>query len=163
MRFHARHVSASSHGDYYQVMFAEHDNDDLEGAYLIIQRQFEDAEDETCYIETHDPECRGHFLVRLVDFKPGRLSIEIVRASENLINVTFDMTRSEFRRVSQVLKIISGEVESEPELWIRCSPRRNVGYLGYSGGSRLEKIRLFVANCSPLPRAQSWVLAGFES
>src|SRR5437762_13403332 len=64
MHFHANYVSisVSGDGDYYQAMFeAEQDTDDPDSPYLLIQRQFEDPDDNWCYIETHDEKYCGHF------------------------------------------------------------------------------------------------------
>jgi len=52
MRFHADYVSTSVFGDYY-VFKADQDSDDVDSPYLSIQRQFEDPDDDWCYIETH--------------------------------------------------------------------------------------------------------------
>ena len=61
MDFRANYVSTSVAGDYYQAMFeAEQDADDPDSAYLLIQRQFEDPDDDRCYIETHDEKYCGH-------------------------------------------------------------------------------------------------------
>ena len=61
-------------GDYYQATFeAEQDTDDPESPYLLIQRQIEDPDDDRCYIETHDENYRGHFLLRRVDFTPAEV------------------------------------------------------------------------------------------
>ena len=112
MRFHANHVSTSvfGDGDCYQAMFeAEQDADD--SPYLLIQRQFEDQDDDFCYIETHDEKYRGHFLLRRLDFTPQKLSIELDRPRNNLISVTFAMGAAEFAEASQVVKIIGGEIE----------------------------------------------------
>ena len=114
MQFHANYVSTSvfGDGDYYQATFqAEQDTDDADSPYLLIQRQFEDPDDNRCYIETHDEKYCGHFLLRRVDFAPQKLSIEIDRRSDNLINVTFAMTAREFAEASQVVKTISGDIE----------------------------------------------------
>jgi hypothetical protein len=112
MHFHANYVSTSVSGDYYQAMFeAEQDSDDLDSPYLLIQRQFEDPDDESCYIETHDQEYCGHFLLRRVDFTPQKLSIELDRPRDNFVNVTLAMVVTEFAEASQVVKIISGEIE----------------------------------------------------
>ena len=57
MHFHANYVSTSVFGDgaYYQAMLqAEQVADDPDSPYLLIQRQFEDQDDNLCYIETHD-------------------------------------------------------------------------------------------------------------
>jgi len=110
MRFHANRVSASVSGDYYQAKFAaEQDSDD--GPYLLIQRQFEDPDDDWCYIETHDKNYIGHFHLSRVEFTPQNLSIEFDRPADNLVSVTFAMAASDFEEASRVLKIISGEIE----------------------------------------------------
>ena len=80
--------------------------------YLLIQRQFEDPDDHLCYIETHDKKYCGHFLLRRVDFTSQKLSIEIERPRDNFVSVTFAMVATEFAEASQVVKIISGEIES---------------------------------------------------
>jgi hypothetical protein len=112
MDFRANYVSTSVAGDYYQAMFeAEQDSDDLDSPYLLIQRQFEDPDDDRCYIETHDEKYCGHFLLRRVDFTPQKLSIELDRPRDNFVNVTLAMVATEFAEASQVVKIISGEIE----------------------------------------------------
>jgi hypothetical protein len=113
MRFHANFISTSVDGDYYEAMFAEEDTDDPNVPYLIIQRQFEEPEDGTCYIETHDRKYNGHFLVRRVEFTPRSLFVEFNRPSDNLISVTFQMAPPEFAKASRVMKVISGEIEPE--------------------------------------------------
>jgi hypothetical protein len=77
----------------------------------LIQRQFEDPDDDRCYIETHDEKYCGHFLLRRVDFTPQKLSIELDRRRDNFVNVTLAMVATEFAEASQVVKIISGEIE----------------------------------------------------
>ncbi|SRR5258706_8484169 len=122
MRFHANYVSTSVAGDYYQATFATeedtddtNDTDDTDMPHLIIQRQFEEPEDETCYIETHDQKYSGHFLVRRIEFTSRSLVIEFDRPSDNQISVTFHMDPPEFAVASRVMKIISGEIEPEAE------------------------------------------------
>ena len=84
---------------------------DPDSPYLLIQRQFETSDGGRCYIETHDEKYIGHFLLRRVEFTPERLSIEFDRPSDNLVSVTFSMAASDFEEASQVIKIISGEVD----------------------------------------------------
>src|SRR5258707_13852400 len=113
MNFHANYVSTSvfGDGDYYQATFqAEQDTDDPDSPYLLIQRQFEDPDDNWCYIEPHDDKYCGHFLLRRVYFMPQKLSIELSRPRDNLVSVTFAMPATEFAEASQVVKIISGGV-----------------------------------------------------
>ena len=112
MRFHANYVSTSVAGDYYQAMFAaQQDLDDVDSPYLLIQRQFEDPDDDWCYIETHDKNYIGHFHLRCVEFTPQNLSIEFDRPGDNLVSVTFVMAASDFEDASRVVKTISGEIE----------------------------------------------------
>jgi hypothetical protein len=75
--------------------------------YLLIQRQFEIPDGGECYIETHDEKYVGHFLLRRVEFTSKTLLIEFDRPRDNLISVTFDMTVSDFKKASRVVKIIS--------------------------------------------------------
>ena len=114
MHFHAYYVSTSvfGDGDYYQATFeAEQDTDDPDSPYLLIQRQFEDPDDNSCYIETHREKYCGHFQLLHVDFTPQNLTIELDRPKDNLVSVTFAMAATEFAEASQVVKIISGEIE----------------------------------------------------
>ena len=105
MHFHANYVS-------YQVTAqTERGTDDPDSPYLLIQRQFEDQDDNLCYFETHDEKYRGHFLLRRLDFTPQNLSIELDRPRNNLVSVTFAMSAAEFAEASQMVKIISGEIE----------------------------------------------------
>jgi hypothetical protein len=113
MQFHANHVSVSTFAnDYYQIMFeAEEEADDPGSPYLLIQRQFEDPDDDLCYVEAHDEKYIGHFVLRRVEFTLRGLTIELDRTSDNRLSVTFTMAPSEFNEASQVMKIISGEIE----------------------------------------------------
>ena len=85
MQFHANSISTSVFADdYYQVIFeAEEDADEL--PYLLIQRQFEDPDDDLCYVERHDENYTGHFLLRRVEFTSQSLSIELDRPKDNLL------------------------------------------------------------------------------
>jgi hypothetical protein len=117
MNFHANYVSTSvfGDGDYYQATFeAEQDTDDPDSPYLLIQRQFEDPDDNRCYIEMHDEKYCGHFLLRRVGFTPQKLSIELDRQRDNLVSVTFAIAATEFAEASQVVKILAAR-SSLPE------------------------------------------------
>ena len=114
MHFHANYVSTSvfGDGDYYQAMFeAEQDTDDPDSPYLLIQRQFEDPDGNWCYIEMHDEKYCGHFLLRRVDFHAAEVVNRARSSEDNLVSVTFAMAATEFAEASQVVKIISGEIE----------------------------------------------------
>jgi hypothetical protein len=62
-------------------------------------------------METHDEKYCSHFLLRRVDFTPQKLSIEFDRPMDNRVSVTFAMAATEFAEASEVVKIISGEIE----------------------------------------------------
>ena len=116
MRLRAKYVSASENDDYYQVAFENTDPasdaadvDGPDSAYLLIQRQFEDPDDEECYVETHDEEYIGHFRLRSIEFSPSRLLLEIARHRNNRIEVSFDIGQSEFEEVQRVIDSISGK------------------------------------------------------
>lgn len=110
MLFHANHLSSSEAGDYHQVQFAlQNDADDVEGPYLLIQRQIEDLDGGVCYIETHDEKYIGHFYVTRLDLSPSRLLLEIDRPALNVIEVTFEITSPDFDEVARIIGMINGE------------------------------------------------------
>ena len=78
----------SEAGDYFQVSFeTEHDDD---GAYVIVQRQFEDPDDNLCYIETHDKNYIGHFRIVSANLGRNQFSLQLQRDKLTRIEVTFD-------------------------------------------------------------------------
>ena len=120
VEFHANRIftESSGGGDYYQAAFTVEqraDELDSDGPYLVIQRDFEMPHDDTCYVETHDARFCGHFRLRRIELTPGKLAIELDRPIDNLICVTFRLAASEFEEASRVIKIISGEIEPDPE------------------------------------------------
>src|ERR1700745_3557309 len=85
MRFHANYVSTSVSGDYYQAMFeAEQDSDDVDSPYLLIQRQFDDPDDDWGLLERDDKNYIEHFHLRRVEFTPHNLLIEFDQPEDNL-------------------------------------------------------------------------------
>ena len=112
MQFHARFVSTAIAGDYYEALF-EKDQEltDSDSPYLLIQRQFETNDGGECYIETHNKEYAGHFRLLRFDVRPEGISIEIDRANNRNIYITFSLTGDEFAEALPVLKIISGQIE----------------------------------------------------
>ena len=61
-------------------------------------------------LKSHEKYC-GQFLLRRLHFTPQKLSIELDRPRNKLVNVTFAMAAAEFAEASRVVKIISGEIE----------------------------------------------------
>ena len=113
MRFHAKYVSASEAGDYYQVSFDTEDpgedTTDPRGPdrpYLIIQRQFETLDGGQCYGETHDHGYIGHFHVRLTNFTRTCLAFEIARKRNTYVEVSCSLDAVEFKEVQRIVNII---------------------------------------------------------
>lgn len=97
-------VSASQSGDYYQVLFeAEKDGD---GAYLLIQRQFEDPDGGLCYLETHDEDYIGHFKVVRATLDRKRLYLELGRKEGADVEVTFKTTDQNYDDVERIMRMM---------------------------------------------------------
>ena len=113
MRFHANYVSSAEAGDYYQVSFETEDPADdatcspgPDSPYLIVQRQFEAPDGRLCYVETHDHVYVGHYRLRLIDFSPTRLAIQIERKTNPHIEVSCSLDAVEFNEVQRIVNII---------------------------------------------------------
>jgi hypothetical protein len=122
MRFHAPSVSASANGDYYQLWLGPEESDEAEadpyevrGPYLIVQRNFEMPDDGRCYVETHDEGYMGHFRLRVTELSRTRLAFDIVRRTNNRVEVSFALNASEFEAVQRIAEIIFGLREPEPD------------------------------------------------
>ena len=115
MRFRANYVSASEAGDYFQVLFktsvpteTSADATDDESPYLLIQRQYEDPDDDQCYVETRDEGYIGHFRLRSIEFSQYRVLIALARDRDSRIEVEFEIAEREFQEVARVIDIIAG-------------------------------------------------------
>lgn len=122
MQFHAASVSASVSGDYYQLRLGptesgQEDTDpyDVTGPYLIVQRQFEMPDHGRCYVETHDESYIGHFPLRLTEFSRTRLAFEIVRKTNDHVDVSFTLDASKFERAQRIAEVIFGLREPESD------------------------------------------------
>ena len=122
MRFHATSVSASVSGDYYQLSLGptesgreKTDPYDVRGPYLVVQRQFEMPDHGQCYVETHDESYIGHFPLRLTEFSRTHLAFEIVRETNNQVEVSFALDVSEFERAQRIAEVIFGLREPESD------------------------------------------------
>ena len=115
MQFHAKSVSTSNSGDYYQVLFEEEDDDELtesDSSYLLIQREFEADDSDECYFETDDGKYSGHFRLLRFDIKQDGITIEIDRSENGTIQVIFSLSYEEFAESLPVLKIIGSRTET---------------------------------------------------
>lgn len=104
MKIRLDHVSASESGDYYQVLFeAEEDGD---GAYVLIQRQFEDPDGGLCYVEAHDEAYIGHFKVVRAALDRNRFCLELPRREAAEVEVTFKATDRNYNDVVRIMRIM---------------------------------------------------------
>lgn len=120
MQFHAKSVSASADGDYYQIAFDSEESDEDEvdpykvnGPYLIVQRQFEIPDGGRSYIEMHDEAYIGHFQLQLTELGPTRFAFDIGRRINNHIEVSFALNALQLEEVQRVAEIIFGLKEPE--------------------------------------------------
>ena len=120
MQIHAQKVVGSEAGDYFQLHFGPEEDDSLEnphepqGPYLLVQREFEWAEDDLCYVESDDEEYIGNFSVRIIEFSRVRLEIELNRATMNRVVVNYELSESEFADVQRIGLIVLGVRKPEP-------------------------------------------------
>jgi hypothetical protein len=114
----AKYVSACEAGDYFQISFGsdDPDGDDRQdneplSPYLIVQRQFddEDDDDQLCYVETHDEDYCGHFRLRLIEFSETRLTLEILRRHKGVVTVNYRLLKPDFEATERVIKVIFGD------------------------------------------------------
>ena len=104
MKIRLDHVSAFESGDYFQVLFeAEEDGD---GAYVLIQRQFEDHDGGLCYLETHDQDYIGHFNVVRAVLDRNRFCLELRRKEAAEVEVTFKTTDQNYHDVARIIRIM---------------------------------------------------------
>jgi hypothetical protein len=128
MRFHANFVSSAEAGDYYQVSFETEDPADdatsspgPDSPYLIVQRQFEAPDVRLCYVETHDDQDYiGRYRLRLIDFSPTRLTIQIERKTKPHIEVACSLDAVEFNEVQRIVNII---FDRRGDDWVRVRAR----------------------------------------
>jgi len=120
MHFHAKTISATASGDYYQLVLeaegGEEDqpnHPDQSAPYLLLQRQFEFFDGGKCYIEADDEIYIGHFHLKLVEFSPTRLAFEITRSYHNHVELDFVMTAAEFEEVQPIAEVIFGVREPD--------------------------------------------------
>ena len=102
MKIRLDHASASESGDYSQVLF----EDDGDGAYVLIQRQFEDDDGGLCYLESHDETYIGHFHVVRAALDRHRFRLELRRQEAAEVEVTFETTDQNYNEVARVMRIM---------------------------------------------------------
>ena len=86
----------------------------MKGPYLVVQRQVVMSDRGRCYLETHVEGYIGHFPLRLTQLSRTRLAFEILRKTDNHVEVSFALNASEFEEVRRIAEVIFGL--REPEL-----------------------------------------------
>lgn len=108
MKLKLDQANATHEGDYIQAVF---ETEDENGPYLLVQRQFEDPNDEYCYIETHDDDYSGHARIRRARLHRNIFTIELLRKSFAHIEVTFNAEPLEFDELRRVLQTMIPTLE----------------------------------------------------
>jgi hypothetical protein len=102
-------VEAAEAGDYFQVIF-EGAGDEENRPYLLLQRQFEDPEDEQCYLETGPATFAGHFRVRSAQLSRDEFKVNFAGA-EFEAKAMLKKRIADYDDFCRILKIIVPEVE----------------------------------------------------
>jgi hypothetical protein len=107
-KFRCDRVSAAEAGEGFQVLFERAPDNDA--AYVLVQRQFEFADREECYVESDDRDFSGHFRILRANLSKNRFRIAFGRNPVREIAVSFDATDSVYTEVKRVLQIMIPEL-----------------------------------------------------
>lgn len=112
---HVKMVSATASGDYYQLTFDDRDIEQEQtaqpeqcGPYVLLQRQFEMADDGACYVESDDENYIGHYRLKLIELAPNRLAFEIDRVMQSRVEISFALASAQFKEVLPIAEVIFG-------------------------------------------------------
>ena len=102
------YVSVSISGDYYQVSFDSKEDDGTDeitdDPYFLIQRQFEMPDGGKVYIESHDENYIGHFIVNRATLKMDKIHLELKKPKYSNIEISFKATEKDFKELRSALK-----------------------------------------------------------
>lgn len=100
-----KHVSSwlEEHGC--GVVFSRDEESDDE--YLLIQRHFEEPEDDRPYVETDDEDFCGHFRIAAATLDRDHLEI---RYASKTVEVTFATSEERFQQLTKILPILAPKV-----------------------------------------------------
>lgn len=102
-----KHASASEAGDYYQVSFDDDgDTEGINGRYLLIQRQFEFADDDSYYLESDDRRFCGHVKVRAVALNSEFLSIDFQADEWTTLRIRYAVSQDDFGKLERIVGIM---------------------------------------------------------
>ena len=101
---------ASSGGEYFQVSFEEkkdsEEMEDSEGAYFLIQRQFESADGGRVYVESHERVLCGHFRIKRAELHREVFRLELASRPASIVQIRFQADEKQYSRLKRVLQII---------------------------------------------------------
>ena len=102
-----KHASASEAGDYYQVSFDDDDDiENINGRYLLIQRQFEFADDDSYYFESNDRRFCGHVKVRAAALNSEFLSIDFLADEWTALRIRYAVSQDDFDKLERIVRIM---------------------------------------------------------
>jgi hypothetical protein len=103
------YVSVASAGDYFQVSFAEKEdsgeNEESEGAYFLLQRQFESDDGGQVHVESdRDDELCGHFRIRTAELSREMFRVELMSRPVKSVQIRFQADEKQYRRLKRILQ-----------------------------------------------------------
>ena len=101
---------ASSGGEYFQVSFeAKKDSEEMEdseGAYFLIQRQFESPDGGRVYVESYERVLCGHFRIKRAELHREVFRLELASRPASMAQIRFQADEKQYGRLKRVLQII---------------------------------------------------------
>lgn len=108
-------ISGDDDDDYFQVCFDEKKPSgkeaDMDGQYLIIQKEYEGPDDGKIYVETHDLSHIGHFKVAAAKLNSRGFSLALQGKAPVFIEVDFRISVRKYRQLGRVMKIMIPKIE----------------------------------------------------
>jgi hypothetical protein len=95
---------ASSGGEYFQVLFANHK--ESEDAYFLIQRQFESYGGGYFYVECHEPSLSGHYKIKNAQLGRNVFRLELVCQPAETVQIRFEAGDARYNKLRRVLRIM---------------------------------------------------------
>ncbi len=110
MKITLNYVDVSIAGDYYQVHFGAKEDDRsakiTDDPYFLLQRQFEMPDEGEVYIESHDDNYIGHYLVSRASLQRNKIHLELTRSNYAEIEISFKATEKQVTELRNALKIM---------------------------------------------------------
>lgn len=110
--FYFKEASISIAGDYYQVLFYDGLDTEVE-PYFMIQAQFEFPDGGECYFESHREELIGHYKAISASLSNNVLRVSYGQHPTNNVEVRFSATDDEYNRLASTLTEMIPEITVE--------------------------------------------------